>query len=664
MRHRSKRTYVALVGLLLTVVSGMASAAADGVTISNSQTVYTVPSGALSGDSNGINVTSTGSVAGIYIPNISQIIGTTNAGIYNAGSITDATTHRAIDNENSSSVIYGAVAGIYNASGATISSSTGLWSAIYNVGTIGKYGSLYSTYGIYNAGTIENSPTGSGLYYAIRNDTGGLITGSSAGIYNAATGVIRSTVSTAITNAASSTISSIVNLGSITGASTGDGIDNAGTINAITNSGTITASGTGYGIRNTGTITTLNNGQSTLTYNGTLPTNYNIIVNGLTNYGQLSGSSLGSSSTTFGIYSGSTLLKGTYASVLTGFTSGTNVSATSGTFNGTAWSLVLNNGTTWDLVVQSSATNTLASVQQNTGGLASLYNQQAAAYNAALTYDCSVYDENNLCVSAGGRYTYASPSATNAQAGLVIVGYRPAATFRIGAFADQSVNISTPNGFTQSKSSPMWGMFARWNLNKDGTGLGVQASAVSSSSKLTVTRPQLSNTETGSGNTQFDGQGVQLSTSYLQPVTDATAVVPYLGLRYTRVNTGGYIENATATVTSPLTYNAMAQNNFSAIAGVGVKSLLVEKLTGTVSVGIQQSLKYSMANYQGTSGITGLETFSVQMPGANSAMATATAGLSYAVAKNERLGFNVLWQQQPFINTNTTTALATYTIGF
>lgn len=71
-----------------------------------------------------------------------------------------------------------------------------------------------------------------------------------------------------------------------------------------------------------------------------------------------------------------------------------------------------------------------------------------------------------------------------------------------------------------------------------------------------------------------------------------------------------------------------------------------------------------MANYQGTSSINGLNTFSVQMPSANNSMATATVGLSYAVAKNERLGFNVLWQQQPFINTNTTTALATYTIGF
>lgn len=311
------------------------------------------------------------------------------------------------------------------------------------------------------------------------------------------------------------------------------------------------------------------------------------------------------------------------------------------------------------------AANTLQSVQSNANGLSTIYNQQAAAYQAALTYDCQVYDENNLCVSAGGRYTYAGPSpSSNQQAGLVIVGYRPIPTIRVGAFADQSVNTTVPNGFKQTNNSPMWGLFAKWHMNADQTGLGVQASAVNSSSSLNVTRTQLTNTEAGSGTTQFNGQGLQLSTNYHQPITDSTALVPYLGLRYTRVNAGAYTENSSSTVTAPLSYNAMAQNSFSAIGGIGVKSHLAEKLTGTASVGIQQNLKYSMANYQGTSSISGLESFSVQMPGANNSMATATAGFYYDVNKRERLGFNVLWQQQPFIATNTTTALATYTIGF
>ena len=246
----------------------------------------------------------------------------------------------------------------------------------------------------------------------------------------------------------------------------------------------------------------------------------------------------------------------------------------------------------------------------------------------------------------------------------MILGYKPYQNFRVGAFADQSVNISTPNGFTQSKTSPMWGFFAKWHKNRDETGLGVQASAVTSASTLTATRVQLTDTEAGSGSTQFNGQGYQLTTNYHLPVTSSSSLVPYLGLRYTRISAGAYTENTTSTVASPLSYNAMVQNTFSAIGGVGVRSHLAEKLTGTASVGIQQNLNYTMGNYAGTSSINGLESFSVQMPGNVNAMATATVGMFYDVNKRERFGLNVLWQQQPFIATNTTTALATYTIGF
>ncbi|QWE12938.1 autotransporter-associated beta strand repeat-containing protein, partial [Polynucleobacter sp. AP-Titi-500A-B4] len=309
--------------------------------------------------------------------------------------------------------------------------------------------------------------------------------------------------------------------------------------------------------------------------------------------------------------------------------------------------------------------NTVQSVQISAAGLANIYNQQVAAYQAALTYDCRIYDKNNICVSVGGRYTYAGPSpSANQQAGLVVIGYKPSQNFRFGAFADQSINIGTPSGFSQSKTSPMWGLFAKWHMNSDETGLGIQASGVSSASTLNITRQQLSNTEAGSGSTQFNGQGYQLTTNYHQPVTDSVSLVPYIGLRYTRVNTGAYSENSNASVTLPLSYGAMAQNTFSAIGGLGFKVGLTENLTGTASIGIQQNLKYSMSNYQVTSAIVGLESLSVAMPGNVNSMATATAGLMYDINKRERLGLNILWQQQPFIATNTTTALATYTVGF
>ncbi|WP_162786158.1 autotransporter domain-containing protein [Polynucleobacter necessarius] len=139
----------------------------------------------------------------------------------------------------------------------------------------------------------------------------------------------------------------------------------------------------------------------------------------------------------------------------------------------------------------------------------------------------------------------------------------------------------------------------------------MQASGVASSSALSITRQLLSNTEAGSGSTSFNGQGYQLTTNYHHPVTDSFSVVPCIGLRYTRVNTGGYTEASNANVILPLSYNSLTQNTFSAIGGLGFRVGLSENLTGTASIGIQQNLKYSMSNYQVTSFIIGLGSFSV-----------------------------------------------------
>ena len=315
-------------------------------------------------------------------------------------------------------------------------------------------------------------------------------------------------------------------------------------------------------------------------------------------------------------------------------------------------------------VYGASPTYTLQSVQQNAQGLSGVINQQAAALQAGLSYDCTRYDEHNLCISVGGRYTNAGSGPTgNAEAGLVILGYRLSPTTRFGAFADQSANITTPTGITQSKSSPMWGMFTNWQRNKDLTGLGIQASAAFASSQLSITRTSTAYSESGQGNTQFDGQAFQLLANYSEPLDARTKAIPYLGLRYTRMNTGSYVENGSSQVLSPLSYNAMAQNAFAAIGGIGFSSRLAEKLQGVASLGLQQNLSYTMGNYAGTSSIPGFTSFSVQMPSNVNTMANASAGLFYDVNKRERLGCNVLWQQQPFVNSNTATVLATYTIG-
>jgi hypothetical protein len=558
----------------------------------------------------------------------------------------------------------GQVTGNINNTGTINGTSNGgIWNDGGNIlGTINNSGVVTgTTYSLQNTGTIAGGVINSGTF------DGALALGSAnLDINGNSARIIGNTTSTATAN--------------VNGTFTSEGTFSVNKFN-VTNGGSfimnndVTVSGAGALFSNAGQVTVGATGNRSITGNYSQSGVYTIGITNPSTYGKLtvSGSAAFSNGYSFSLVSNSTVAVGTtYTQILTansvtGFTRQSYAQNLGGMAYRYSVFADPNHSNWLNLVIDSvlSTTNTTRAVEINANGLATIYNQQTAAYQAALSYDCQVYDEHGLCVSAGGRYTYAGPApSTNAQAGLVVVGYRPAQTFRVGAFVDQSVNISTPSGFSQSKTSPMWGLFAKWHQNKDETGFGVQASAVTSESSLNVSRTQLQNTEQGSGTTQLNGQGYQLTTNYHQPITNATALVPYLGLRYIRVNAGAYAENTTATVTSPLSYNAMAQSTFSAIGGIGVRSLLAEKLTGTASVGIQQNLNYSMANYQGTSNIAGFENFSLQMPRSVNSMATASVGMFYDVNKRERLGLNVLWQQQPFIATNTTTALATYTIGF
>jgi autotransporter-associated beta strand protein len=134
-----------------------------------------------------------------------------------------------------------------------------------------------------------------------------------------------------------------------------------GVITTFTNTGVIKSAAGNAGLYSRGTITTLNNAQggdgltaakTALTYKGNLPTNYNIIVNSQSYYGQLFGSNLVGAST-FGIYAGSTLAVGTYTSVLSGFDATNLTGLTAGNYNGYHWYLSNSNSSSgiWDLLV-------------------------------------------------------------------------------------------------------------------------------------------------------------------------------------------------------------------------------------------------------------------------------------------------------------------------
>ena len=214
--------------------------------------------------------------------------------------------------------------------------------------------------GILNFGTINSLNNSQTI-------SGGIVPGGFAGIasysgtigtlINNVTGTISATIGVDV--GAASSIGLLINSGTISG-NGGFGLNNAGNISTITNTGTI-SNPDRLSILNLGTIDTLNNLQGViggtsnpLTNVVNLPNKYNVIIDGPTNYGQLSVSSV-SGTMVFGIDSTDStgIAAGTYPDVLQGFNSLSSVTAgTTGTIGTFSYSLVQGTSSDkWSLVV-------------------------------------------------------------------------------------------------------------------------------------------------------------------------------------------------------------------------------------------------------------------------------------------------------------------------
>jgi hypothetical protein len=528
---------------------------------------------------------------------------------------------------------------------------------------------LYTGFQVTNAGTISAG-----------NNTNAIKTwapGITTNITNS--GTISSINWEAIYNNGG-TISSIINSGTISSTAT-NAIWNNGrdaTIGTITNTGTISSlASTENFYNNGGTVTTLNNLQGAgntngaLTFGGKLPTNYNIIVRSSNNYGQLSVPSFYNGATTFGIYSGgvsgvaaSTLTKGTYTSVLSGVASNGLLGARTGNYNGFTWALSNSSGSIWDLIVTGAST---ADTQQSLVNTASVLQNTFTLQNSVLansfSYDCTVFGANNVCVSAGGRNTAVSAAnGLNNTSALLIAAYRLNQNYRIGAYADQNLSVNNAGSTANlGNNTPLIGLFGAWNERLDGTGAEVKVSAAYGQKNTTINRQAVGTSEAGTGSSSLNSQGVQATAKYGFAVTDNAIVSPYLGMRYTANNMGGYTEATSSSVTAPLTYSALNTNATTALAGVGASYRVIPTVTTFASAGVETDTNTSNGVYAAT-GINGLTPVNFN-PNPVRTRPTATLGAYYDVEKNQRVGITGIYRQEPYQAVSTTTVMATYTIG-
>ena len=315
------------------------------------------------------------------------------------------------------------------------------------------------------------------------------------------------------------------------------------------------------------------------------------------------------------------------------------------------------------LVFTPNSADTQQSLVNTASALQNTFTLQNSVLANSFTYDCALFDVNNICISAGGRNTQVSAAnGLNNTSALLIAAYRPHQNYRVGAYIDQNLSVNNAGSTVNlGNNTPLIGLFGAWNERLDGTGTEVKVSAAYGQKNTTVTRSLVGTSEAGSGSSQLNSQGAQAVTKYGFGVTDNVIVSPYAGIRYTQNNMGGYTEGTSAAVTAPLTHSAQNTNATTALAGVGASYKFIPQAMVFASAGVETDTNTANGTYS-AAGVTGLTPVNFNANPVKT-RPTATVGAYYDIVKNQRLGIAGIYRQESYQAVQTTTVMATYTVG-
>ena len=619
---------------------------------------------------------------------------TTNTTITNNGTISATgnygmrnTLNSTISNlTNNGTISAGVNTGLRNGIGTTITilTNTGTISAVGEYGLQNKSGTI---------GTITNSGTiSAGTNYGLHNfDSSSTITTiTNSGTISASghnglrnkgvittitnTGTISAGTNYGLYNGTSGTITTLSNSGTIS-AGTNYAVYNHGSIGTFTNTGSLTPTGS-HEISNDGTITTFNNsqgksGSNVVDWMKVLPTNYNVIVNSASDYGQIDFDNF-TGTTTFDVHSSSTLAASTtYSSVLSGLSSSDIASGTSGSIvSGSSrkdWTLDNSSGSLWDLIVAADQditpdtnTSVTTSVKPNVIlGINNLTSVTEVNFANMNTYDCDLFDKNNICLSLGGRYTSINTPKTETNSAVLVGGYKLSDTLRVGAFYHSNLSHKTPASFTLSDKTPMTGGLLVWNQNPNHLGYQLKLANAYQQKNATLTREIVGSSEEGKGETVIEAKSYVAELQYGYQYGDNTVLRPYFAARSAVIKQDAYTETG---LSSPLTFNEIKDKSTTVLLGLKFNTDLNQKLSLRGSIGIEHDIEHSVDKLAPT-GISGLSVVSLT-DSFNKTRPVVSLGLDYAFKPNHRLSGTLQYQELPYESKTESNAYLYYTIGF
>lgn len=312
------------------------------------------------------------------------------------------------------------------------------------------------------------------------------------------------------------------------------------------------------------------------------------------------------------------------------------------------------------LELRSNAADTMASIRALGGDLNKVYNAQYGVAQLGLSYDCKLFDEKNLCLSAGARTTHSRADGSIYDGVALIAAYRARPDVRLGGWIDQNESRKMGMNVTAGNSTPMFGAFAVWNENpQTGEGLQLKVSGAYGQKDLSLVRPVVGTSERGQGNARLSTLVAEASVAYGIALNERTSISPFAGLRYISMSNKGYTEGAD--VFSPLTFAKTSQSAKSVMAGVNLYDKPEGPIGLDLSAGVERYISTSAAQISAT-GLDGLT--AVQMtPVLSKNRPFASASLRFDIAKNQQLLFG-LSHSKHFTNSDwVSSATVRYVIG-
>jgi len=311
------------------------------------------------------------------------------------------------------------------------------------------------------------------------------------------------------------------------------------------------------------------------------------------------------------------------------------------------------------------ATNTTVALRSNSGTLRGVMDRRLSDLALMSSYDCQTFDKYGVCLSFQARYT--NFDSFNEGSGILTAAYRLTDNVRLGTFIDYRASETEPTGIKFSNDLPTFGAFVGYSQHLNGTGLQGKVLAAVQNGNATVTRDNsLSSTEPGSGKGSLNSYMVSGELGWGFAVSPSMLATPYVGVRYTDATRGGYTEGTVSgTVDYPVSYSDYSQRLTTATAGVRLAGMLTDKAGYQIGAGIEHDLQQKTSTYSGTSTISGLETFAINVDGVkNRTRGVGSVGLFYQVEKNQRLMGNVSIRNQAYTSQTAVSAMAGYQVAF